>query len=236
MYREEKPLSPRGMTLLSEIFDKCDTALFRISFSESTSHHTIKICKHSSPNREYMVTIPKDGGTHGSRFGTCTCGFPRKEGVPCDHMVAVLKVGAIPSLTRVAIMPYWFAKEQWRAQFPENERCALDITLATIKAKSQPVDNIRYCPAWTAGQKKGRPKKEQRHLGIADHIQNASKKRKQGGRSVGSAERDAKLQSILEDEEAANVLDNLKPVEGQDGKEGEIVGEIGCAQFEMVYV
>ncbi len=145
------------------------------------------------------------------------------------HMVAVLKVGAISSLTRVAIMPYRFAKEQWRAQFPENERCALHITLATIKAKSQPVDNIRYCPAWTAGQKKGHPKKEQRHLGITDHIQNASKKRKRGRRSVGSTERDAKLQSILEDEEAANVLDNLRPVEGQDEKEGEIVGKIGCA-------
>jgi hypothetical protein len=76
VYHEEKLLSPCGMTLLSEIFDKCDTALFQISLSESTSHYIIKICKHSSPNREYMVTIPKDGGTHGLRFGTCTCGFP----------------------------------------------------------------------------------------------------------------------------------------------------------------
>jgi hypothetical protein len=53
-----------------------------------------------------VVTIPKVGQVHGSRFGTCTCGFPRKEGCPCDHIVAIGKVGAIATLTRVSIMPY----------------------------------------------------------------------------------------------------------------------------------
>ncbi len=35
---------------------------------------------------EYTVTIPtKD--TMGSRFGSCTCRKPTKDGVPCKHMV-----------------------------------------------------------------------------------------------------------------------------------------------------
>ena len=97
--------------------------------SESISHNFVKVCKHASPNREYSVSIPKDGGMHGSRVGTCTCGFLRKKGLPYDHVVAVVKVGAIPTLSHMSIMPYWFSKAQWRAQFPENVMCASNIFL-----------------------------------------------------------------------------------------------------------
>ncbi len=49
VFCEEKPLTYREMVKLTNIFDKCDTAIFRISKSESISHHIVKICKHSSP-------------------------------------------------------------------------------------------------------------------------------------------------------------------------------------------
>jgi hypothetical protein len=101
---KEKPLTPRGMTVLKDIFEKCDTLLFRIHVSKNTTDHTATICKKSLPQREYLVFIPKEGQIHGSQFGTCSCGCPKKEGVPCDHMVAIVKVGAIATLTRVAII------------------------------------------------------------------------------------------------------------------------------------
>ncbi len=41
--------------------------------------------------REYIVILPKMPLNHGSKFGSCTCGFPRKEGIPCNHMVAMSK-------------------------------------------------------------------------------------------------------------------------------------------------
>ena len=75
-------------------------------------------------------------------------------------MVAIVKVGAIAMLTQVAIMPYWFTKAQWRLQFPEEVTCATHITLTSIKMNSRPTDHLKYCPAWTAGQKKGQPKKQ----------------------------------------------------------------------------
>ena len=100
-------LSPRGMSLMKDIFEKCDTLLYQINnVTKTDTHHVAKIHKHFTPHREYVVTIPKVGQDHGSWFGTCTCGFPRKEGCPCNHMVAIIKVGAIPMLTRVSIMPY----------------------------------------------------------------------------------------------------------------------------------
>ena len=61
------------------------------------------------------------------------CGYPKKESVPCNHMVAIVKVGAIATLTRIAIMPYWFTKAQWHLQFPEEVTYTTHITLTSIR-------------------------------------------------------------------------------------------------------
>ncbi len=76
-FRIEKPLSPRGMSVMKDVFEHCDTAFYWINnVTKTDAHHIAKIHKHSTPHREYVVTIPKEGQIHGSRFGTCTCGFP----------------------------------------------------------------------------------------------------------------------------------------------------------------
>jgi hypothetical protein len=51
-----------------------------------------------------------------------------------------------------------------------------------MKTNSRPTDHLKYFPAWTAGQKKGWPKKQQRRLGITDHIKNSAKKRRTTGK------------------------------------------------------
>jgi hypothetical protein len=66
MWSEEKPLTPRGMAVIKDIFEKCDTSLFRIHVSKNTTDHTATICKKSSPQREYSVVLPKQGQIHGS--------------------------------------------------------------------------------------------------------------------------------------------------------------------------
>jgi hypothetical protein len=221
VWSEEKPLTLRGMTVMKDIFEKCDTSLFQIHMSKNTTDHTAMICKKSSPQREYSVVIPKGGLIHGSRFGTCSCGYPKKEGVPCNHMVAIVKVSAIATLTRVAIMPYWFTKAQWRLQFPEEVTCATHITLTSIKTNSSPTDHLKYCPAWTAGQKKGRPKKQQCRLGITDHIQNLAMKRQRNGKKRKDAADNAGFQSIPEEDEIEEGFD-LKPARVKDQKEADI--------------
>ena len=225
-FRSEKPLTPRGMSLMKDIFENCDTALYRITnVTETDTHHFAKIHKYSTPHREYEVKIPIEGQTHGSRFGTCTCGFPRKEGIPCDHMVAIVKVGAIPMLTKVSIMPYWFTREQWQLQFPTEVISPADITLAAMKSNSFKVDNLRYCPEWTVGRKKGRPKKGQRTLGITDHIQNSAKKRKRAQGGTARRRGELEIETILESEEA----DDIEQLLQADGVEAEIKGTIGIA-------
>jgi hypothetical protein len=112
-------LTPKGMELMEEAFKKLNVQEFKFHLAENKHHHTALVSKKSTREREYTVIIPKTD-TVGSRFGKCICEFPNKEGIPCDHMVAVSKLGRINGLTRVAVMPHWYTIAQWCNQFPEN--------------------------------------------------------------------------------------------------------------------
>ena len=84
---------------MDEIFKRCDHSEYRIQRTEHPDFHKFVVSKRAVGSREYFVTIPKVGQVHGSRFGSCTCGSHKKEGCPCNHMVAVVKSGAIPLMT-----------------------------------------------------------------------------------------------------------------------------------------
>jgi len=171
-------LTPRGIQIMDEIFKRCDHSEYRIQRTEHPDFHKFVVSKRAVGSREYFVTIPKVGQVHGSRFGSCTCGSHKKEGCPCNHMVAVVKSGAIPLMTNVELMPYWYTRDQWQLQFPKDVVFRFDCTWKKIKEESNFDENVHHCPAWAAGGKKGRPKKNARKLGIADHIELAAKKRK----------------------------------------------------------
>ena len=79
--------------------------------------------------------MPSD---HGSKFESCTYGFPRKEAIPCNHMVAIVKKGAVPNITRVKLMPFWYTQAQWQLQYPKDVVYKSDITWANIKKSAAP--------------------------------------------------------------------------------------------------
>jgi hypothetical protein len=112
-------LTPKRMDLMEEAFKEVNVQGFKFHLAENNHHHTAVVRKKSASKRECTVIIPKTD-TMGSRFGKCTCGFPNKEGIPCDHMVAVSKLGRINGLTRIAVMPHWYTTAQWCNQFPKN--------------------------------------------------------------------------------------------------------------------
>jgi hypothetical protein len=139
-------------------------------------HHATTVSKKAASDREYTVAIPRDENM-GSRFWTCICSFPKKEGIPYKHMVAIAKVGAINELTRIGIMPHWYTTTQWRNQIPEYATFNTHITLKMIKASSTPQDDIRYCPTWAAPEKKGHPKKEMRRKSLVGHMERLARKK-----------------------------------------------------------
>ncbi len=211
VWSKEKPLTPRGMSLMEDLFKKCDPSIYHIHLTKIPLHHYFVASKKSAAMREYKVEIPQEGLVDGSYFGICMCSFPTKEGLPCDHMVSIVKVGLIPNLKRVKIMPFWYTRAQWRLQFPQDAVCRIDITLWKDLLMS-------YCPSWVALRKKGWPKKEVRMLGIADHVEQGVGKKRHHKKDVTSVTA------------GKNVEDNMgigdsNEIEVEDTKDG-IIEEI----------
>ncbi len=71
-----------------------------MQMTDLPEYYKFVMSKKSTAKREYIVHLPKTTSVHGSKFGSCTCGFSRKEGIPCDHMVAIVKKGAVPNYLR----------------------------------------------------------------------------------------------------------------------------------------
>ena len=176
--RDDQLLSEKGLELMEEAFEGVDIHEFRVTINREETHDQCTISRKTSKNI-FTVTIPIECDYVGSRFGTCTCGVPAKDGVPCKHMVAIVKSSAIPGLTRVQIMPYWWTAAHWRAQYAADMYCSAAISISSIKANTRPDDKLRYCPSFLAGNKKGRPKKNVRQKSLVDLIEeSATKKRK----------------------------------------------------------
>ena len=175
-WNRDEYLTNRGMDLMEEAFRDVSVRDYRINITECNAFHRITVSHMTSAN-EYIVTIPMQAQM-GSRYGTCTCGKPNTDGVPCKHMVVVAKSSKIDGLTRMDIMPYWWTTAQWRQQYALEVKCPTDITLNTVKSSTPADDMLRYCPGWVASRKKGRPKANVREKSVIDHIQESAQKKK----------------------------------------------------------
>jgi len=171
-------LTPKANAIMDDIFAKCDPSIYRMQMTELPEYYKFVMSKKSTAKREYIVHLPKTASVHGSKFGSCTCGFSRKEGIPCDHMVAIVKKGAVPNITRVELMPFWYTRAQWQLQYPKDMVYNMDVTWSKIKKSAAPNIMMKYCPSWIAANKKGRPKKDARKLGISDYVKEGVSKSK----------------------------------------------------------
>ncbi len=50
--------------------------------------------------------------------------------------------------------------------------------MKSIQALSTPEDDLRFCPSWSAANKKGCPKKNERIKSVMDHIEESAKKKR----------------------------------------------------------
>ena len=118
------PLTPRGVDLMQEAFKGVESIDYSYVLANMEAYYQCNISKIVENAFVYKVTIPKTP-THGSHFGTCTCGVPKRDGIPCEHMVMMAKAGVIQEewFTRLSIMPYWLTAAHWRQQFPQSIVC-----------------------------------------------------------------------------------------------------------------
>jgi hypothetical protein len=130
----DMPLTPKGMDLMKDAFNDVTVREYKLNMQQNMSSqtYTILVSKYTNGAREFLVTLPKVA-FKGSLFGTCTCRKPAKEGVPCKHMVVIVKSSVIAGLTRTGIMPHFWSTAHWQDQYPLNVECNTDISMVNVK-------------------------------------------------------------------------------------------------------
>ena len=178
-WAHELPLTPKGMEVMEAAFADVVPSKYTRDVQEMDTYYHCTVCRTAGGGVLYTVTIPKQPQL-GSWFGTCNCGVPKRDGIPCNHMAVLADAGDIPNpdFTRLSVMPYWFRTEHWRRQYPRHVTCNGTVNLRLVMSKYDPEGDIQYCPEWLAPNKAGRPKKNARKLGPTDHIASSAKKRK----------------------------------------------------------
>jgi hypothetical protein len=164
------------MELMEEAFKDVNPREYQLNITDSDTFHRITVTRMTSTN-EYTVIIPVDE-FKGTRFGSCTCGKPTTDGIPCKHMVVVAMSSKIKGLTRMHVMPYWWTTQHWQDQYAMEVNCRTDISLNTVKSNTRANDTLRYVPAWLAPKKKGRPNRNVREKSVMDLIEESAKKKK----------------------------------------------------------
>ena len=125
------------------------------------------IKKNSMSHVWRMTTFPIEE-VNGSRFGSCTCCSPRMMGVPCMHMVVVLKSRNVEGLNKNNLLPTWWMISQMRLQYPANMEIKVDMDIASLMLEGEADHHICYCPPGAAPRKSGRPKGEGRIKGALE--------------------------------------------------------------------
>ena len=165
--------TPRGQKMFDEIA-ATSTADYRVSIENDEDFHIGKVklpINNKSPER--TVKIPKVN-VNNLLFGTCSCGVPQVDSVPCIHMMAVAKSGRVNGLAVEDLMPWWWTTRQWRLQLPKELVVMSTVSMSGLKENFEPDMKLKYCPDWTAGRKAGRPKKGSR---IPSAVEIGGKKR-----------------------------------------------------------
>ena len=135
-------------------------------------------------NNLYTCHIPIVANDYGSHFGTCTCGVPKVDGIPCMHMVAICKSNRIEGLNENNIMPFWCHTSHWRKQYPEDSSVdSTHITILQLKENYKASKELKLCPRFSAPRKGGRPSRNKRHKSSME-IASEKKKAKTGGKTA----------------------------------------------------
>ena len=172
-------LTPHGSNLIGKAFKKVVLRDYHINVHQQGVEHICMVNRVVSAN-QYTCVIPMVDNED-SYFGTCTCGVPKVDGIPCVHMIAVVKSNRIEGLNESNIMPYWYHTSHWRKQYPEGSNVgAGNITLSILRETHRPAKDYKLCPGISAPRKGGRPKKVQR-LKSAMEVALENKKKQKGG-------------------------------------------------------
>ena len=90
-------LTPHGKTLMEKVFRNVNPRDYSITVEGSSTSNKCYMTKNVS-QYNYVCWFPVEYDDDGSLFGGCSCGVPNTDGLPCHHMVAVVKSYKIEGL------------------------------------------------------------------------------------------------------------------------------------------
>jgi hypothetical protein len=131
-------------------------------------------------------------------------------------MVAIVKLGAVPNITRVELMPFWYTRAQWQLGYPKDMVYKSDITWINIKKSAAPDILMKYCPSWAAATKKGRPKNNAWKLEIVDYVKQGIAKR----HHKNPIAPETAIKEVHKNTEQMRVFNELKSNQFEDSKDG----------------
>jgi hypothetical protein len=150
-------MTPYGETLRDAVFKNINFPHYSINITEGESTWECRVTRNGQGHKERMCFFLKKT----DEFGGCSCGIPYTDGIPCHHMVAVVKSSRIEDLTAVKSMPVWWLTECWCNQYSADTNETHHFDMDTLK--STPEDAaMRYCPPYAAPRKAGHPKNNKR--------------------------------------------------------------------------
>ena len=155
-------LTPHGRELADGIFKEVRNHRdYTIQKAEYELYDEFKVRGNHTGSLNQTLKVMREV-YKGHRATSCTCGVPQMSGVPCRHIVAVVKSGKAEGLNMVTAMPYFWSTRWWRTQFPREEAIRCNIDMEYLKETHEPDKSIRFVPDVVGVRKKGRPKKGSR--------------------------------------------------------------------------
>ena len=157
-------------------FQRVNVRDYDVEIAREADTYCCVVNRLTSSNK-YTTRIPVND-TNGSFFGTCNCGVPRVDGLPCQHMIAVCKSGHIDGLNQSNVMPCWWHTSHWRKQYPQGVSVGSNFSIDTMRAGEQDL-KYKLCPPISGLSKTGRPKLDKRHKSVMEQAMEKKKKQHQ---------------------------------------------------------
>ena len=102
-------LTPKGEEIWQKAFEVNICNMYVYVVRDRGGYHEIMVTKKATKadgGCMHTVKMPKNA-VKDSMFGSCTYGVPQTKTIPCEHMVAIVQSGNIPTLTELLKMPTW---------------------------------------------------------------------------------------------------------------------------------
>ena len=176
-------LTPKGSQICTEVLERMKEmneqfTVHVTNVNEDPGHYECHV--RNSRGCVHVLEIAHEA-TYGFYENTCTCGEIEVGGVPCAHVMAVVKSKTITHLMPTNVMPWCWSRETWKKQFTQNTPVVVDdLDMAYLKMKYAANNNVCYMPDFVAKRKRGRPKESKRYKSALEIVlaKNSNKKKR----------------------------------------------------------